>query len=320
MIEELRNHSHLGSHSQISRLLKLLSKENYSKKDLRLICNDLDYTFSRSFEGILHLLDWLEIIKISNLITLKKKLDHEKIVEDICYSVLNKLAENKELHNFINSHNLIIDQSVLVNNNLIPLKFSALRNLLINLGFFQQDSLMQNHFLIGEKYIDWFNDTGIKLIEKSKLKSFTLERLKKNMERQSELGFEAEKFVLEYELQIRNKHPTCSKIRIISEEDVSAGYDIESYIDDKSIVLDKYIEVKSYSKEQSALGKPYFFWSSNEVEVAEIEEDNYFLYLVDRDQMKNKGYIPTMIKNPYVNVFQTSQWEKECQKWYLQEI
>ena len=97
---------------------------------------------------------------------------------------------------------------------------------------------MQNHFLIGEKYIDWFNDTGIKLIEKSKLKSFTLERLKKNMERQSELGFEAEKFVLEYELRMRNKHPTCSKIRIISEEDVSAGYDIESYIDDKSIVLD----------------------------------------------------------------------------------
>jgi hypothetical protein len=61
--------------------------------------------------------------------------------------------------------------------------------------------------------------------------------------------------------------------------DVSAGYDIASLKDQGSSIIDKFIEVKSYS------GSPYFYWSKNEIEVAKQERDNYFLYLINRDEI-----------------------------------
>jgi len=47
---------------------------------------------------------------------------------------------------------------------------------------------------------------------------------------------------------------------------VNAGYDIQSFNDNKSIIIDKFIEVKSYE------GTPYFYWSKNEVEVAKLKK------------------------------------------------
>jgi len=55
-------------------------------------------------------------------------------------------------------------------------------------------------------------------------------------------------------------------------------------MDNQSVLLDKFIEVKSYS------GDPYFYWSRNEVKVAETEKNNYFLYLVNRDEMNDIDY------------------------------
>ena len=105
------------------------------------------------------------------------------------------------------------------------------------------------------------------------------------------------------------KHPDSNSIRIISDEDCGAGYDILSYQKESSIFLDKYIEVKSYS------GEPYFYWSINEVKVAEKEKNNYFLYLVNRDEMGNNNYSPIIIKNPYESVFNNDEWSKEPQSW-----
>jgi hypothetical protein len=77
----------------------------------------------------------------------------------------------------------------------------------------------------------------------------------------------------------------------------------------KEIIIGKYIEVKSYS------GEPYFYWSINEVKVAEKEKNNYFLYLVNRDEMGNNNYSPIIIKNPYESVFNNDEWSKEPQSW-----
>jgi hypothetical protein len=49
------------------------------------------------------------------------------------------------------------------------------------------------------------------------------------------------------------------------------------------------------------LGSPYFYWSKNEIEVEKQERDNYFLYLINRDEMNNKNYCPTIIQNPAKN-------------------
>ena len=66
--------------------------------------------------------------------------------------------------------------------------------------------------------------------------------------------------------------------------------------------------------------KPYFHWSKNEVEKAQEIRDNYFLYLVNRDEIDSKNYSPLMIENPYLEVFNSLDWKKECEKWYFKKI
>ena len=124
---------------------------------------------------------------------------------------------------------------------------------------------------------------------------------------------QSERFVLNYEKLERTKNPRHNNIKIIPENDVSAGYDIQSYKNDESMLLDKFIEVKSYS------GSPYFYWSKNEIEVAKQERDNYFLYLINRDEMNNKNYCPTIIQNPAKNILNNQNWQKDCQTWKFEK-
>ena len=314
MLEELLN-KNLGTRNQISEFLKLLSNKSYLEKDLRLVFSDFDYTSSRAFDGILALLKFLEIIKISEKISLEKKYENIKVIDEICFLLFKKLSEIKELHNIIKKNSLSLDESVLINNNLIQHKFSSIRNLLNDLDFIDQDKLMKNFYVVTEKYQNWFYDEGISLIEKSGTGKLSLEQFKKKQEKQAELGLEAEKFALLFEVKNRKKHPNNNKIKIISNDDVTAGYDILSYLSDKSIILDKYIEVKSYTG-----NKPYFYWSKNEVETAKIEKENYFLYLVNRDQFKNPDYSPIMISDPYSQVFESLEWDMECESYYLKKL
>jgi hypothetical protein len=315
MLDELLKLQNLGSRNQISTFLKLLSNKSYLEKDLRLVCSDQDYTFSKSFDGVLALLEFLEIVKITDKISLEKKYHNKVIIDEICFLLFKKLSKIKELHNIIKKNSLSFDQSILINNNFIGLKFSSIRNLLIDLNFLEKDKLIENFFVITEKYQNWFYKEGITLIEKSETKKLSLEQFKKKQERQAELGLEAEKFVLFFEITTRKNHPQNSKIKIISNDDVSAGYDILSYLSDSSIILNKYIEVKSYSGNQ-----PYFHWSKNEVKTAKNEKENYFLYLVNRDEIKNPDYSPIMISDPYSQVFESSEWDMECDSYYLEKL
>ena len=70
-----------------------------------------------------------------------------------------------------------------------------------------------------------------------------------------------------------------------------------SFLDEKSTSIDKYIEVKTYQ------GKPHFHWSANEIKVAKIRGDQYFIYLVDLDKIVVPDYEPLVIQNPasYLN-------------------
>ncbi len=314
MLEKLLHYNNIGSQSQIIYILELLSKGNYSIKDLKSACLSKEYSFSSSFDGVICLLQWLEIITDSPLIKLKNKIESEGFVENICMLLFTKLEQEKKLHDFINSNNLIFDKSIYVRNNLIKLHFSSIRNLLINLNIFEKDNLVDNQFIINKQFSKWFVSSVIPLIEKSTIKNNPLENLKNLKQRQEELGREAEVFVLRYEKEKRSNHLKCSSIQIISETDVTAGYDIQSYLTDSSILLDKFIEVKSYSE------KPYFYWSKNEIKVAKQEQDNYFLYLVNRDEMNEQDYQPLIIQNPHKNILNNGNWKKDCQAWKFEIV
>lgn len=194
-----------------------------------------------------------------------------------------------------------------ISNANIPLKYSGLRNLMIMMGFFYINNELPGILIVNEVYLD-----ELQRLIKSEKKKLTLEALKRQMERQEELGLEAELFVLQYEkVRLNNNGDWFHKVIRISDIDVMAGYDIASFDNNASKIHNRFIEVKSYSK------KIEFYWSKTEVEVARIKKNEYYLYLVNRDEIQNDGYTPIIIKNPFETVFLNDSWIKEAQEWFV---
>ena len=73
MLEKLLDHNSLGSKDQIKQVLKLLEVKSYSKVDLKYICSTTDYQFNKSFDGVISLLSWLEVIELADVISINKK-------------------------------------------------------------------------------------------------------------------------------------------------------------------------------------------------------------------------------------------------------
>lgn len=166
--------------------------------------------------------------------------------------------------------------------------------------------------MINVDYLDVFQDSVIAIVNSSNRIKKTIEALKKDLEQKHIYGEEAEEFVLAYELKRLENHPQKEKIEQISKDDVSAGYDIQSFHVDTSVLINRFIEVKSFDSVVR------FYWSKNEVETAKALRKDYFLYLVDRSQMLDEDYEPIIIQDPFFNVFENEDyWDKEAQSWLL---
>jgi hypothetical protein len=96
---------------------------------------------------------------------------------------------------------------------------------------------------------------------------------------QKERGDEAEKWVVRYErnrLMNAGFIPEADSVRRISEFDVAAGYDIQSFEGhSEQFVYDRLIEVKSTQG-----STPTFVWTANEKRVATILGDQYWIYVL----------------------------------------
>ena len=120
------------------------------------------------------------------------------------------------------------------------------------------------------------------------------------------LANQAEEAVLEYErerLKSINREAEALLVRRISQLDVKAGYDIESFDGDKPLFdYDRFIEVKSsYSPVLR------FFWSENERRAAEEKGDKYWIYFVGGlSSQQARQIIPILIQNPATRLVQMS--------------
>ena len=180
MIEKIFEANYLGNQKQLKYILELLSYGKHSLDDLRIACSSHDYSFSSSFDGIVYLLQWLEIIQIHNdivilLIKCVSIFENQNMISHSFFDLLfNHLINDCYLSEFLNKDNVKYSKDeklIIIKNNLIALRFSQLRNLLINLHFFKRDELIQNQFLIHEYYHSWFISKIIPLIEKQDLMS-----------------------------------------------------------------------------------------------------------------------------------------------------
>lgn len=195
-------------------------------------------------------------------------------------------------------------------NELLPLSYASIRNVLIS-----------QEFLIIEraahKTVFWVHPDFEKVLAQFCKKSshtLTLEQLKSRLEANSIAGAKAESFVLEYEKRRIDNPALQRKIKLISEVDVCAGYDIVSYESNTSTSYDRFIEVKAISRNQS------FFWSKNELEIAKLQGEKYFLYLVDLSRIADKEYRPEMISNPALSIMSSSDWLVEPESYHIQRV
>jgi hypothetical protein len=319
----------LGSITEIYSLMVILplSHNSLSLEDLKNYCISSSCVSIHSFNGIVDLIEFLGLVDIENghiritedgLHFLKAKGDKDKFRISIITRIIEKISNGESINDFFFLDGIKYDLPsgcIAILNNTIPLKYYSIRNFLIRTGFIYQSELSPNLLIINSEFNEIFekviNTLKEKLFIGSQGRLFTYRQLQESLALREEYGQLSEDFVLDYERRRLSEHPQSFAIKQISTIDVSAGYDIASFISLGSSFIDKFIEVKSYSKNLS------FYWSKNEIETARKLGDHYFLYLIDRSQYRNNDYEPRIIQNPYNSIYRSSDWSKEPIDWII---
>ena len=146
---------------------------------------------------------------------------------------------------------------------------SDMRNFLISIGIIKNEN--DEYIILNKEILD-----KIKKQKKSPLK------LKEELRSKEQLGLDAEKLVYENEVSKVKKMDKTLKVIHISLEDVSAGYDIQSYNENREKI---YIEVKAVSKTNYQ-----FHLSPNEYNISKLYNHNYYLYLLPVDLSNSKKF------------------------------
>lgn len=303
MQEELRRSNTIGDSRGILYFASIVLKsEKILRVSARQICSFVE-GIRINFNGAVAFFEYLGFIEVS-VDSLKPTEDGKKLYsllvdgfeEALCEACLYKVTADG-----------IIDISALrfnatkgryyIQRHGFPIATAVFRNVLIQLKALTELQDGAGSLEINEHYESIF--TKVQKRERQKL---SLESLKKQQELQEIQGEVAEEFVIGYEKARLFSTILADKVKHISGIDVCAGYDIVSYEDDTSVQYDRFIEVKSF------LGQPHFYWSKNEIEVATLYGDKYYLYLVDAERFAENGYAPTIIRNPSKTVIESDSW------------
>lgn len=315
-----------GNIEQIKFVLKLLNESNspMNLSDLRKYCVDSSIQYASSFEGIVQLLEIIECVsRKDNSIQLVIAEDElGQLVESLAVvapkKLISKLIENRQTDHFIDLDSFdydIASSRLLIRNSAIPLSGSALKQLFIDFDVFRISIDNQFVYELNPVFTKLFETELIPHIQKEMKFNIegglTFQEFKRIQEIKHEHGEQAEIFVETYEKKRLQDHPQQEKIKKISHLKVDAGYDVISYNSLESSELDRYIEVKSFAR------KPEFYFSKNELRVAEARGSKYYLYLVDRIRFERSGYEPLVIQDPYRTIFQSDGWKKDPQSWLI---
>lgn len=311
MLTELKRCNSIGNIDGLLFLLSVLEgKDKVSRTEINNRCSRengivVNCPGAIAFLAYLKLVDVMDnvIIPTEEMMQLsgKNKEDIINIIIKLCLSnmVEDGIFSQESLGFDTDKGHLSIKRSA------FPLEYAAIRNFLTVAGALEKEH--NGEICVTDSYENIFAKDL-----KSYRQKLTLEELLKQKEEQSQRGLEAEEFVLELE---RNRLPLKAyKIKRISDFDVAAGYDIVSYDSNESMKYDRFIEVKCY------LGKPHFYWSENECDTARQKGSKYILCLVDYTRIKEPGYIPQYIRNPYDDIFTNENWLVNAASYKIQEI
>ena len=180
----------------------------------------------------------------------------------------------------------------------LPVRYNSIVHLLRSLGVLLKTGSV---LMVESRYVPLVRslratDSGI-----------SAQELDQALQTNMKLANQAEEAVIEYErarLRSINRHAEASLVRRISQLNVKAGYDIESFDGNKPLFdYDRFIEVKS--SYDSSLR---FFWSDNERRVAEEKGEQYWIYFIGGLSSKKAcQIIPILIQNPIKRLVQMSE-------------
>ena len=146
---------------------------------------------------------------------------------------------------------------------------SDVRNFLISLGIIKNEN--DEYIIINSE-----------ILNKIKNQKKSPSKLREELRSKEQLGLDAEKLVYENEVLKVKKLNENLEVQHIALEDVSAGYDIQSYDDNLEKI---YIEVKAVSKTNYQ-----FHLSPNEFNISKIYNHNYYIYLLPVDLSNPKKF------------------------------
>lgn len=179
------------------------------------------------------------------------------------------------------------------------MKYSGLRNFLIDLEFLYLDST-EMKYVIAPEYTFVYTE----LLQSRRL---SLDEFLKVQQKRIEIGRAAELQIVEYEKKRLSKFPhLAEKIEHVASRDVMAGYDIRSFdgkLNKSGNCIPRLIEVKAVSSRDYG-----FDWTRNEIETSKHFRKHYFLYLlpvVGKNQFDLKNL--KIIMDPYSNVYQNKK-------------
>lgn len=319
MLKELSKYENLGTPTYFHELLRLLQddEKRWTGKEVSEYFSNRIIDGRNIFDGCLPLLHAIGVTTVGNggFIDIDPRFVEYLRNDNYFNAKLLEwfFVETKEdpvLYTIFSSPNIsydIIHHSIQVNNSAFHFRYANIKQFLIDFDFLQPHPDKQIRKLVINPRLRKIFD--INVLPEVKKRKVGIEELREQLDRKRLLGEEAEIFVLEFE-----------KLRLNSEREpewvspywVDAGYDIASYTDMTSVEADRFIEVKSFS------GTPTFYWSRNEMDVAKLKKEKYFLYLIDRDKINEESYSPMIIQNPYDIVLKNdSKWNKLVDKYFI---
>lgn len=303
MQEELRRSNTIGDSKGILYFASTVLKNGEIKRDsARQICSFIN-DVRINFNSAVAFFEYLGFINTSaNLLIptedgkkLYSLLGDRGFEKTLCEACLNKVTTDEIID--INALRFdVVKGKYYIQRHGFPIAAAVFRNVLIQLNALSELRDGSGSLELSERYEGIFAK-----VQKKEQRRLSLDALKKQLEQQEIQGEAAEKYVVEYE-KARLTKALAKKVKRISDIDVSAGYDVVSFETDTSIEYDRFIEVKSF------VGQPHFYWSKNEIEVATIYGEKYYIYLINAEKITEYEYVPTIIRNPVKTVIESDSW------------
>lgn len=311
MLIELKRCNSIGNIDGLLFLLSILSgKSKVSRSEINNRCA-MENGITVNCPGAIAFLEYLKLVEVTensvipmDAINQLINKNRDEIITEIVKLCLTKMIED----GIFDQDTLVFDAEkghLSIKRSAFPLSYAAVRNFLTLAGALEKEKNGE----IG--VANYYEGTFAKDL-KERRKKFTLEQLLKQQEEQSKRGLEAEEFVLGLE---RNRLPgKAHRIKRISDFDVAAGYDIVSYDTEESEKYDRFVEVKCY------IGKPHFYWSENECDIAKQKGVKYILCLVDYARIGEPSYQPQYIQDPCNVIFVDDSWLVNTASYRIQQI